>query len=229
MYEYTVIIPAYNAALTIAETLESVMAQTLQPSAIIVVDDGSTDETVAIARRFAPLTQVLQQPNKGPAAATNLGLANVKTPIIAMVDADDLWHPEKMELQLAVLKSDPSLNLVCCHQRQFRHGTVDDGTGEVRLGLTRSGIVLRRGVYDCIGDMSDQPGQRGEVIDWLARIKLAGHQIHKMDEILSYRRIIPGSLSWGRDPTKDVGYLAIAHAAMQRNRLLKQTGEASKK
>ncbi|MFA5649126.1 MAG: glycosyltransferase family A protein [Bacteroidales bacterium] len=229
MNEYTVIIPAYNAALTIEETLQSVIAQTLKPAAIIVVDDGSTDDTAALAQRFAPLVRVLQQENKGPAAATNLGLANVKTPIIAMLDADDLWHPQKMERELAVLASDPKLHLVCSQQRQFKHGAVDDGSGEVRLGLNRSGIILRREVYDRVGDMNDQPGQRGDMIEWLSRVKSAGYRIHNLDEVLSYRRIIPGSLSWGRDPSKDIGYLNIAHAAMKRNRRLKQLNEAKSK
>lgn len=229
MNEYTVIIPAYNAALTIEEALQSVIAQTLKPTVIIVVDDGSTDDTAALAQRFAPLVRVMQQPNKGPAAATNLGLANLNTPIIAMLDADDLWHPQKMERELAVLASDPKLHLVCSQQRQFRHGIIDDGSGEVRLGLNRSGLVLRRGVYEQVGGMNDQSGQRGEMIEWLSRVKLAGYRIHNMDEVLSYRRIIPGSLSWGRDPTKDVGYLSIAHAAMKRNRSLKQFNETKSK
>lgn len=229
MLEYSVIIPAYNAEVTIEETLKSVITQTVKPTVVIVVDDGSTDKTAMIARFFAPLVQVIQQENKGPAVATNLALANVKTPIIAMVDADDLWHPQKMERELAVLASDPNCHLVCSQQRQFRHGIEDDGSGEVRLGLNRSGLVLRREVYDQVGAMNDQLGQRGEMIEWLSRVQLAGYRTHKMDEVLSFRRIIPGSLSWGRESSKDIGYLSIVHAAMKRNRSLKPLNETQSK
>ncbi len=229
MQKYTVVIPAYNASRTIEETLKSVAAQTVQPAEIIVIDDGSTDDTAIISKRFAPLTRVLQQPNKGPGSATNLGLANAQTSVISMIDADDLWHPMKMEKQLTALACDTAIDVVYCYQRQFRHGVPDDGTGEVRLGLNRSNITLRKEVYDCVGELSDQPGQRGEMIDWLARIRQAGFRIHELAEVLAYRRIIPGSLSWRREASKDIGYLTVAYAAMQRNRRRNQINKADKK
>ena len=227
MQEYSVVIPAHNASRTIAETLASVVSQSVIPTQIIVVDDGSTDDTFTIAKHFSSLVSVFQQPNKGPAAATNLGLANVRTPIIATVDADDLWHPQKMERQLAVLANDASLHVVCCYQRQFNHGKPDDGSGEVRSGLNRSGIAFRKEVYEQVGDMVDQPGQRGDVVDWLARMRLAGFGFHEIAEVLSYRRIIPGSLSWRREVGKDIGYLSVAHAAMLRNRALTKSRTTS--
>jgi glycosyltransferase involved in cell wall biosynthesis len=104
----SVIIPAYNAAATLDETLRSVRSQTHRNLEIIVVDDGSRDETVAIARRHAmrdPRLRVLAQRNGGVAAARNHGIAASSAELVAPVDADDLWAPEKIEKQLAALRA----------------------------------------------------------------------------------------------------------------------------
>jgi peptidoglycan/xylan/chitin deacetylase (PgdA/CDA1 family)/protein-L-isoaspartate O-methyltransferase len=102
----SVIIPAYNAAYTIAETLQSVCWQTYANLEIIVVDDGSGDETVAIVRQHAASDariRLLQQDNAGVAAARNAGIAAAQADYIALLDADDLWHSSKIERQMAVL------------------------------------------------------------------------------------------------------------------------------
>jgi glycosyltransferase involved in cell wall biosynthesis len=104
----SVVIPAYNAAATLDETLRSVRAQTHRALEIIVVDDGSTDDTLALAQRHAsadPRVQVLHQPNAGVAAARNAGWQHAGSQLIAFVDADDLWAPTKIELQLAAFDS----------------------------------------------------------------------------------------------------------------------------
>ncbi|RST31394.1 glycosyltransferase family 2 protein [Sphingomonas ginkgonis] len=101
-----VIIPAYNAEQTIGDTLLSVRAQSWTALDIVVVDDGSTDATVAIARRHAAAdhrVQVIAQPNAGVAHARNRGIAATASRYIAPVDADDLWSRDKIELQMAAV------------------------------------------------------------------------------------------------------------------------------
>lgn len=98
------IIPAHDAEVTLAETLASAAAQTLREIEIIVVDDGSRDATAQIAERMAaddPRIRVLRQENLGVAAARNRALAEARGEWIAPLDADDLWHPGKLERQLA--------------------------------------------------------------------------------------------------------------------------------
>lgn len=112
----SVIIPAHNAATSIERTLESVMAQSHSNVEVIVVDDGSTDATVQIAYAFAnapfPL-RVLSTPNQGVARARNLAISHAKGSFIAPLDADDLWHPLKLESQLkAFERSDRRVALV---------------------------------------------------------------------------------------------------------------------
>ncbi|MCF8708613.1 glycosyltransferase family 2 protein [Rhizorhapis sp. SPR117] len=105
----SVVIPAYKATETIGETLQSVQTQTHAPLDIIVVDDGSPDDTQAMILSFAasdPRISLMQQANAGVAAARNRGWKVAASDLIAFVDADDLWAPSKIERQLAALKAE---------------------------------------------------------------------------------------------------------------------------
>jgi len=100
----SVIIPAFQAEGTLPGTLRSVLAQTHRDLEVLVVDDGSTDDTRAVAERFAaqdPRVRVLGQANAGVAMARNLAIDEASGAFIAPIDADDLWHPRKLEMQLA--------------------------------------------------------------------------------------------------------------------------------
>ena len=107
MTAISVVIPAHNAAATLDATANSVRGQTHEQLEILIVDDGSTDGTLEIARRHAeqdPRVRVITQPNGGVASARNRGLAEASTELVALVDADDVWHPEKIERQLRVIE-----------------------------------------------------------------------------------------------------------------------------
>jgi glycosyltransferase involved in cell wall biosynthesis len=107
----SVVIPAYNASRFIAETLESVLAQTLQPDEVLVIDDGSTDDTAAIAESFAPRVRVYRRSNQRQAAARNFGVQQATSEWIAFIDHDDLWEPNKLERQMAELARHPEADL----------------------------------------------------------------------------------------------------------------------
>jgi glycosyltransferase involved in cell wall biosynthesis len=105
----TVVIPAFNASETLQQTLLSVAAQTYGNLEIIVVDDGSVDDTAVIARSFGqsdPRVQVIQKPNGGVASARNAGTKASTAEFVAFIDADDLWHPTKIAKQMALLTAD---------------------------------------------------------------------------------------------------------------------------
>jgi teichuronic acid biosynthesis glycosyltransferase TuaG len=100
--DVSVIIPAYRAAETIGRALRSVAGQTVTPREIVIVDDGSDDDTAKVARRYADLLapsalRVVTQPNLGAGAARNRALAEATQPLVAFLDADDEWLPEKLE------------------------------------------------------------------------------------------------------------------------------------
>ena len=111
----SVVIPAFNAASVIAETLESVRAQTFKDFEVIIVDDGSTDDTAAIVRRFCeadPRFSLAQQPNSDVSAARNNAILRSQGGWIAFLDADDVWLPKKLERQLELSRTDPRANFL---------------------------------------------------------------------------------------------------------------------
>ena len=103
----SVVVPTYNRADLIGVTLRSVLAQTHKPAEIIVVDDGSTDATAEVVAAFAPAVRYLRKPNGGVASARNYGARYATGTWLAFVDSDDVWHPRKLELQLAGLSAAP--------------------------------------------------------------------------------------------------------------------------
>jgi glycosyltransferase involved in cell wall biosynthesis len=103
--EIAVIIPTYNRAYLIADTLDSILAQSYVPSEVIVIDDGSTDETEAVLARYTPRVRYLRVKNSGPCAARNKGVAASSSPWLAFCDSDDLWHPDRLRSQVELCLS----------------------------------------------------------------------------------------------------------------------------
>ncbi|MEO0438038.1 MAG: glycosyltransferase family A protein [Pseudomonadota bacterium] len=103
MPEVAVVIPAYNAEEHLAAAVDSALRQTLAPLQIVIIDDGSTDGTAAVARKFGDKVTLASQENSGVSSARNRGILNSQAEYIAFLDADDLWHPEKLRVQTALL------------------------------------------------------------------------------------------------------------------------------
>ena len=119
----SVVIPTYNYGRFIGEAIESALAQTVLPSEIIVVDDGSTDETAATVAAFGDSVRYIRQENAGVCGARNLGVAASTCELISFLDADDSWDRAKLEKQLARFVSDPKIGLVHCGMREFNTDT----------------------------------------------------------------------------------------------------------
>lgn len=166
MKTISVIIPTYNYARYLRDAIDSVLAQTVAPLEIIVVDDGSTDDTPQVLTAYGATIRAIHQSNLGVAAARNTGLAAARGEYIAFLDSDDLWLPRKLELQMARLESDPSLGLVHCGAETFDgEATLDvmegmEGwVGEAILRLDRmvipvpgSGLLLPKRIIGEVGD-----------------------------------------------------------------------------
>jgi glycosyltransferase involved in cell wall biosynthesis len=105
----SVVIPTYNRADCLPKTLASILEQTLEPMEVIVVDDGSTDGTEALARSFPPTVKYSRIENSGVCHARNVGVSLARGPWLAFCDSDDLWHPRKLEAQARLLRSAPGL------------------------------------------------------------------------------------------------------------------------
>jgi glycosyltransferase involved in cell wall biosynthesis len=119
MAKISVIVPAFNSERYLAETLESILNQSYPPAEVIVVDDGSTDETAAVAKSFAPDVTYIYQDNQGIGGARNKGLSSAGGDYFAFLDSDDIWLQDKLALQMAVFNHDPQVDLVYGHVRQF--------------------------------------------------------------------------------------------------------------
>jgi glycosyltransferase involved in cell wall biosynthesis len=115
----SVVVTTYNQEKYICETLESVFAQTYPHYEVIVVDDGSTDGTAAAVRSFGTRLRYVYQDNQGVAGARNTGVAQARGELIALLDGDDLWHPEKLRVQVEAFLKHPDAGLVAVDIEQF--------------------------------------------------------------------------------------------------------------
>lgn len=126
MTTVAVVIPCYNAGGFIGETIRSALEQTARPLEVIVVDDGSTDQSAAVAEAFGPPVRVIRQANQGESVARNRGIDEARGEWVAFLDADDVWKPHKLERQLAAAEPD----VIAVHTDLFYLGS---RTGELRI------------------------------------------------------------------------------------------------
>lgn len=160
----SVIIPTYNRAAMVGQAVESVLAQTYSDFELIVVDDGSTDETDKVLSAYRDRIRLLQQSNRGVSAARNHGIRNAKGRLIAFLDSDDLWLPEKLSRQAAFFERYPE-SLICQTEEIWirngrrvnpkkRHrklsGDIFGPSLELCL-VSPSAVMLRKVLFDEIG------------------------------------------------------------------------------
>lgn len=215
---YSVVIPAFNAAAFIDEAVASTLNQTVAPAEVIVVDDGSADDTAQVAARHGPKVRVIRTENRGSGAATSRGVAEATTPIIATLDADDRWWPTKMARQLAVL-NDPGIAADVVFTRMQPFGDTHlKSTAVDASGFSRSVMVIRRATFQQVGDVQDLGNGFGEMVDWLARAKTLGLNFHLIDEVLADRRIHKESWSFRGGEGQKQDYLRAAIRALERKK-----------
>jgi glycosyltransferase involved in cell wall biosynthesis len=138
----SVIIPTYNSASFLPQSVESVLHQTYANFEVIVVDDGSTDNTEAVLSPYRDAIRYIKKANSGPSGARNLGINEAKGEFIAFQDADDIWLPEKLQLQMDYLTSHPEIAVLYTDIIQFNHqGQLSFGLQE-RYGSIPSGYIF---------------------------------------------------------------------------------------
>lgn len=189
----SVIVPTFNSADYLAEALASIAAQTLPADEIIVVDDGSTDDTPQVVAAFD--VTYIYQANAGAAAARNRGVAAAHGAILTFLDADDLWQPEKLALQMAVLTHDPTVDMVFGHVEQFIAADVPDAVRNKLYcpltpvpGYLPSTLAIRRTSWAQVGDL-DTSWQIGELIHWYLLAQEKGLTRHMLPDVVARRRL----------------------------------------
>ena len=133
----SVIIPVYNGQEYLNEAIQSVLRQEYKPIEIIVVDDGSTDNTKEIGDKYDIVTYIYQT-NQGPSAARNTGLECARGILIAFIDSDDIWSDDKLKIQFTILNDNPSVDVVLGYLQYFRMVTNEDGNVVVETILKPS-------------------------------------------------------------------------------------------
>ncbi len=192
----SLIIPVYNAGRYLREAIDSVLNQTMKPRQFIVVDDGSTDDSLEILRSYGAALTVITQANGGTSAARNRGLAEADQPLIAFLDNDDRFMPDKLQRQSQCLSQHPEAMLCLCRARAFWSPEVPlsarrsaDLTPQFRPGQPSTWLV-RREVFERAGAFSTQPEHHFiEGSELYLRIEHAGCPVVRLDDALLARRL----------------------------------------
>ena len=229
--DLTVVIPAYNNAGYLAEAVESVRRQTQPPRRIIVVDDGSTDATPAVAAALrdaegAPVDYI-RQDNAGPSAAINCGVALAETSLIALQSSDDIWVPEKTAWQMAAM--DGGAELVFGHMQNFISPELDPAIKaglhcppEPMPGHNAATLFTRTETFRAIGPFNED-FRIGEFFEWYGRAVDRGLKISMLPQVVTMRRLHGANHSLSRK-TEAVGYAHVLKAILDRRR--GQTGQS---
>ncbi len=220
----SVVIAVYNGEKYLGASIESVLAQTVPPDEVIVVDDGSTDGSAAIARSFGGVVRVVAQDNAGQAAALARGTTLATGTCLAFNDADDLWMPQKQEWQLAALAADPALELVYGLCEQF----VSPELGEeeqrryappvaILPGALLQAALVRRAAYERVGGIN--PTLRGAgATDWMGRLAQAGTTRVMLPEVVHRRRLHANNYGRTQVAERDKNLLAVLRGQIDRRR-----------
>ncbi len=217
----SVVLPMYNRAAYVAEAIASVYAQTSPVADVVVVDDGSTDESVAVVERVArPGLSIVRQSNRGIGAARNRGIAAATGDWIAFIDSDDLWEPDKLARQLAAGAGDGA-DLVFGHLVEFLSperaadlaGTLRVATSPVP-GLIASTLLARRAAIERIGPF-DERLRVGEFVEWMSRARDLGLGIRMIDQTVARRRVHGGNTVLTRS---NADYLRAIKMTLDRRR-----------
>jgi len=147
----SVIIPTYNRAGFLKEAIESVLGQTYSRVELIVIDDGSTDQTKALVKYYSDQLTYVYQENKGVAAARNRGIAEAAGPLIAFLDSDDRFEPKKIALQAKAMQEDPSFLVSHTQEKWYRRGRF---LNQKKKHRKESGYLFARCLELCAVGMS---------------------------------------------------------------------------
>lgn len=231
MPKVSVVIPAYNTAPYLAEAIESVLQQTYQDFEILVVDDGSTDNTVQVASSYVPRIKLIEKENGGPASARNAGMRQAAGEYIAFLDSDDAWVQDKLAEQVELLERNTEIGLVFGEALMFRQIEGERQFGKV-IGYTRSPtlkslllgnfipaqtVLFRRACLERVGYMKESAALpvAEDFEFWLRFAK--NYSLAGINRTLAYYRIHENNLlGSGQDIEKGLKYALAALLEFER-------------
>lgn len=221
------IIPARNAAATLADTLDSLANQTHSPDEVIVVDDGSVDDTAGIADAHPLRPRIIKGGGVGPAAAINLASRQTTAVWLAPLDADDIAAPRRIEACLEAAAGNTSVIAVVGRFRSFYDRSVTPAQRaamgyrtDERTALLPGGVMIRRDAFLACGSFR-QDIPTGFFVEFWDRLRLTGQPVVTIEECVLHRRLKTGSLSHRAGSRKseiDRDFLKAVHTVLKRKR-----------
>jgi len=219
----SVIIPVFNRSRYLKEAINSVLGQDPRPEELIIVDDGSTDDTKEAAYGFVPPARYIHQNHAGAAAARNNGIRASRGSLIAFLDSDDVWTAGKMHVQKRLLEEHPELDMVAGMVESFFSTDISEifkqnirMPGGALSGLVPSAVVIRRRLFDRVG-LFPLDTEIGEFIAWFLKARELGCRYVVAPEVVAKRRVHDHNLGIEKSYAKN-DYLRIIKAAMERRR-----------
>lgn len=216
----SVLIPCYNAGKYLGAALDSVLAQTCQDFEIIVVDDGSQDDSAAVAARYSRV-RYFYHAHSGISVTRNLAISKAQGDFVAFLDADDLWVPEKLEKQVAYLDSHPDCQLVFTLVSNFYDGAPEEMSPrqaqllKAKVDNCLPSCCIRRELFEKHGSFREDYAY-GEDTFWTTKLWAAGVNMkHCIQEELYLRRIHDSNISLSHRSVAQKDIMALTAAALR--------------
>lgn len=217
----SVIIPAYNRAGFILDALASAYDQNHSPIEVIVVDDGSTDDTREVVESFERPVRYVYQEHAGVSPARNRGLAEAKGELIAFLDSDDVWTDGSLSYRVAQLMDAPDAD-VAYGKTRVTNLTKGGNLRRYREGEAAhhpcfSSMLIRRSAFDKIGTI-DESFEHSEDVDWVCRANEGGLAILRTDFVVLNYRIHGGNMTSDVDTNRGFMFRALKGSLERRRR-----------
>ena len=219
------IVPCFNSRAYVCEALDSIFAQTYSPIEVIIADDGSTDGTGDLVRERYPEVRVVVQPESGPAATRNLGISNATGEFVAFLDADDLWHSDKLAQQYQCFLQNPEIEYCVTYAQMFWADALD--AEKKRLsdhprakpvpGYTTPTLLARRSLFDRIGVFNTQLSF-SDATEWFIRASEQKIKMKMLSDVLTFHRMHASNLTRRQTGESREEFLKIVTETLKRKR-----------
>jgi glycosyltransferase involved in cell wall biosynthesis len=220
----SVIMPVFNTEKYVAEAITSVLDQTYKNIELICIDDASTDGTLKVLQSFGDKIKILNNDkNSGIATSRNNGIRVAKGAFLALMDADDIWKPTKLEKQMEQFLDNPSLDISFCFMQCFLSPDLSEEVRKLRYcppdpspGYISATMLTKMESFKKVGYF-DPKWRVGEFIDWYAKANNLGLKSGMVDKVLYLRRIHATNTGVTERPSRS-DYLKIVKDAIDRKR-----------
>lgn len=214
----SVVIPSYNVGRYLQYALQSVLAQDYHDYEVVVIDDGSTDNTREVVATSEIPIRYYYQKNTGISGARNAGIAQARGEYIAFLDADDVWTPTKLSEQVSHLDGHPEIGMVFSLAQNTLDPTKDESDYPIIPAHVPPNCTFRRDILDTVG-MFDETIKLGEFADWYARAIGLGVKVYCIPKLLIRRRI-HGENMGIKHKINQIDYVRILKRKIDRDRVL---------